>query len=340
MPPRIDCQYLGLKLNSPVIVGACPLTIAPESLRQMATSGAGAIVLPSLFQEQFAPPHQPALDRESSEFLQTYNGGPDQYLPLLQQAKQASSLPVIASLNGYRAGEWLDFARSIESAGTDALELNIQPTIVSAHQSSAEIETALVELVRQVCSMVSIPVAVKLSRHFTNPANLAERLQQVGAAGLVLFAHEVKWDVAIERLRWTSHWELTPIDSLGPTLAGIIQTRVADLRLSIAASGGIRSAEDAAKAMLAGADAVMIVSEIYRSGPTAIGTIISGLQRHLEAGGFATLADFLAARPTAERRTRHEARFDYLDPLTRSDRYHDPTPQPGLPSGDRYGHKD
>ena len=340
MSSELECRYLGLTLSSPVVVGACPLTLVPESLRQMAGCGAGAVVLPSIFQEQIEQRDVPQFASGSSDSLQSYNGGPDWYLTLLRSAKQAVAIPVIASLNGYAEGDWLDFATAIQAAGADALELNVQPVITSPQQTGTEIESLLCDLVRRVCRTVSIPVAVKLTRHYTNPANMAQRLQQAGAAGLILFAHEVKWEVAADRLHWTPHWELTPIDSLGSTLAGIIQTRVAPLDLSIAASGGVRSAEDAVKAMIAGADVVMITSEIYRTGPEAICKIASGLDRYLQTSGYHSLADLHAARPVPQPRLTTEARRDYLNPLTRSDKYRDPTPESGHPTGDRFGHRD
>jgi dihydroorotate dehydrogenase (fumarate) len=131
---------------------------------------------------------------------------------------------------------------------------------------------------------------------------------------------------------------LTPIDSLAPTLAGIIQARTGGLDLSVAASGGVRTAEDAIKAMIAGADVVMVTSEIYRSGAEAIRGIVQGIDRYLELGGYPTLAHFHKVRPVPESRTQQAARQDYLEPLTRSDTYTDPTPVARHQAGDRYGH--
>ena len=331
MATDLNVSYLKIPLKSPIVVGACPMTLEPESVRQMICCGAGAVVLPSIFQEQIAY-------RDESQ--SRYNGGPDQYLTSIQEMKRLACIPVIASMNGYCDGAWLEYARRIEVNGADAIELNLQPTISNPAQRSEEIEEQLCEMVRKVCAKVSIPVAVKLSHRFTSIANLAYRLQLLGAAGVVLFAHEPKWEVAIDRLQWTSHWELTPVDSLGATVTGVIHARLGGLDLSIAASGGVRTAEDAIKAMIAGADVVMITSEIYRSGPEAISKMVHGIERLVETLGFHSLAQFQQARLMPETRSKQATRFDCIDPITRTTTYHDPTPVVERQSGDRYGHQD
>lgn len=344
MSSAINCVYLKIPLNSPVIVGACPLTLVPESLRQMVNCGAGAVVLPSIFQEQFdyqaEIPPLPQIRVGENIQQEIYNGGPDKYLASIQEIKRLVSVPVIASMNGYCDGDWLDFAKRIETSGADALELNVQPLITNRQQTAEEIESQLCALVQRICESIKIPVAVKMSRHFTSVANVAHRIRLAGAAGVVLFAHETKWEVAINRLQWTTHWELTPIDSLGSTVAGLIQAKVGGLDLSIAASGGIRTAEDAIKVMIAGADAVMITSEIYRAGPAAIRKIVHGIERYLEAGNYESLARFQQSRPAPESRSQRMMRLDYLEPLTRSVEYADPTPVVEQQTGDRFGHQD
>ena len=346
MSSNITCEYLNIPLKSPVIVGACPLTLVPESLRQMVDCGAGAIVLPSIFQEQLDEQAEnskvPHSAKSVNENLQQdgYNGGPDKYLASIQEIKRLLSVPVIASMNGYDAGDWLNFAKRIEASGADALELNLQPLMASPEQAAEEIESKLCEIVHTVCESVSIPVAVKMTRHFTSVANVAHRVRLAGANGVVLFAHEPQWEVTIDRLAWTTHWELTPVDSVGPTIAGIVHAKAGGLDLSIAASGGIRTAEDAIKAMIAGADVVMITSEVYRVGPAAIRKMVHGIERYLEAGRIDSLAQFQQSRPVPELRTQRMMRFDYLDPLTRSAEYIDPTPVVERQTGDRYGHQD
>jgi dihydroorotate dehydrogenase (fumarate) len=348
MASRTACEYLGLPLRSPVVVGACPLTMDPEKLRQMIECGAGAVVLPSIFQEQLTPQAQMPLDpiqaselaaQDSRQLI--YNGGPDQYVGSIQQIKRLSTVPVIASLNGYSDGPWLDFANQIATSGADALELNLQPVIADLQQTTEDIETEISKMIQRVCQSVTIPVAVKTTRHFTNVAQMMDRIRSAGAAGVVLFAHEVHWEIAIDRLAWTPRWELTPVDSVGATVAGIVAARKGTADLSVAASGGVRTAEDAIKTLIAGADVVMIASEIYRSGPSAINRIVQGVERYLDTHGFASLAEFRRARPAPHTRTQRLQRLDYLDPLTTSKNYHDPSPVV-IPeqTGDRYGHPD
>lgn len=328
------CEYLQLPLKSPVVVGSCPLTMEPESVRQMVACGAGAVVLPSIFQEQFSDPDK------VDPYSRIYNAGPDKYLRVVQEIKRLVSVPVIASLNGFCDGEWLDFARRIDAYGADAIELNVQPVIADPRESADAIETKLVEMVRKVCDSVAIPVAVKTTKRFTNLANVLRRFQSAGAAGVVLFAHDLHWDVAIDQLHWTTQWELTPVDSVGATVSGIVQARAAGLNLSIAASGGVRTADDAIKVMIAGADVAMITSEIYRAGPTAILRMVQGIERYLVTAGYPTLARFRQARPAPILRSHRGMRDDYLVSLTRSTKYRDPTPVHPVFTGDRYGHRD
>jgi dihydroorotate dehydrogenase (fumarate) len=340
------CEYLKLPLSSPVVVGACPLTLEPERLRQMIDCGAGAVVLPSLFQEQLSPQgHMPVNPVEASDLAardfrqQIYNGGPDRYLDCIQEIKRVSTVPVIASLNGYSTGTWLDFAKQLAARGADALELNLQPVIVDPSQSAEAIENEIGKIVQQVCQSVNIPVAVKTTRHFTNIAHVVQSLGAAGAAGVVLFAHETNWEVSLDRLQWTPRWELTPVDSVRATIAGIVQARPGAGQLSMAASGGVRTAEDALQALIAGADVVMVTSEIYRSGPMAISQIVQGVTRYLESRGFTSLQDLSNVRPVPQARTQQVLRLDYLDPLTASKNYRDPTPTTSQQSGDKYGHR-
>lgn len=348
MDAKLACTYLRLPLSSPVIVGACALTLQPETLRHLIACGAGAVVLPSIFQEQVEFGDQQQRGQQSAapaDSLQQqqdqYNSGPEQYLASIGALKRVSSIPIIASLSGCSGGDWLSFARQMEASGADALELNLQPVASDPLQTSAELEAGLCDAVRTVCRSVAIPVAVKLTQHFTSITNLAHQLKQAGAAGVVLFGHESKWEVEIDRLRWTVHWELTPVDSLGSTLAGLVRAHLAGLGLSIAASGGVRTAEDAIKTMIAGAHVVMVTSEIYRSGPEAISRIVAGLERYLAGCGCESLSQFQRRCPQPEARCGHLLRQqNYLDPLTRSAHYKDPTPAIPPQAGDRYGHQD
>ncbi len=345
MTNALAVKYLGLELSSPVIVGSCPLTIAPEAIRQFVVAGAGAIVLPSMLQEQIVhwqnrsddplaaltnSGYQPQQDK--------YNGGVENYLATIAELKSLESIPIIASLNGGSAGTWLDYAKRIETSGADALELNWQPVVANPNEPAAEVERQLCDIVRTLSANVSIPVAVKLNQRFTNIASVAHQLVDAGAKGLILFTHVPHWDVSIDRLLWTIRWELSPLDSLGGILEGIVRARTGGLGTTIAASGGVRTSEDAIKAIIAGADVVMITSEIYRAGPDAIRMIIEGINRYLDSSKFDSLQSFQQGRPPVPLSSERMLRMEYVDPLTRSNHYYDPSPAAATQTGDAFGH--
>jgi dihydroorotate dehydrogenase (fumarate) len=238
--------------------------------------------------------------------------------------KRREPVPIIASINGGSDGQWLDYVKRIEKSGADALELNWQPIITDPNESAAEIEKRLCDTVRTICAMVTIPVAVKLNQRFTNLASISHQLKDAGAKGLILFTHVPHWDICIDRMHWTIRWELSPIDSLGGTLEGIIHARTNGLGLSIAASGGVRTAEDAIKSMIAGADVVMLTSEVYREGPAAIRKVVEGIYRYLRTSSHHSLQSFQQARPEVKLSDQRIMRLEYVDPLTRSEYYYDP----------------
>ncbi|GAA4460458.1 dihydroorotate dehydrogenase-like protein [Novipirellula rosea] len=346
MASELTCCYLGMELNSPVIVGSCPLTMELETVRQLVDAGAGAIVLPSMLQEQIvhaqwmqtSPAH--AIQRSGYQPQQDkYNGGTKRYLKTIEALRASESVPIIASMDGLADGDWIDYAKEIEASGASALEFNWHPTISSPNESAEEIEERVCVFVRRLCATVSIPVAVKLSQRYTNLASMAHKLQNAGADGVILFTHLPQWDVSVDRMHWTIRWELSPIHSLGVILEGIVRTRAGEIDLQIAASGGVRTAEDAIKTMIAGADVVMVTSEVYREGPDAIRNIVQGISKFLDTGPYESLADFLHSRPGVKLGPEHLMRLQFTDPLTRSEHYFDPTPVVASETGDVFGHK-
>lgn len=345
MSTGLNVSYLGIDLQSPVIVGSCPLTSDPETVRQLVVAGAGAVVLPSMLQEQITYRRlmrsDPLAAIENSGYQphhDIYNGGTEAYLRTIEHHKSNFRVPVFASLSAAGGGDWLDYACEIEAAGADALELNLQSVISQPSEASDQVENNLCEIVQQVCASVSIPVAVKLRRHFTNLAAMAHKIQGAGASGLILFAHTPHWDVSVERMHWTVRWELSPVDSLGGTLEGLIRAQADGLPMSIAASGGVRTAEDATKAIIAGADVVMVTSELYRSGPDVIRDIVDGLARYIAQSHYGSLQEFQQARPAIQLSPQRELRMEHVAPLTSTQYYFDPTPVAGAKSGDAFGH--
>ncbi len=349
MRPEIIASYLGLKLSSPVLVGSCALTRSRESVREFVIAGAGAVVLPSLFEEQIVhqqldlgiPTSSAERSAEASAYQRSedqYNGGPYEYLRTVEDLKRITSVPIIASLDGYTGGEWLSFAREIESSGADALELNLHTDFADPSLSADVVEEQMLECVRLVCDLISIPVSIKLLPFHTSLPNLAWRLIESGAAGMVVFGHEPNWMVLPDQLRATTQWSLTPAGYISPTISGLIRVRCGGPRISIAASGGISSPAEVAQVILAGADVAMVTSEVLREGPDAISHMVDGLISFLERNDYESFEAFSGARPKLSLAT--SPRLNYLQPLTHMSGYKDPSPAVPARTGDRWGHLD
>ncbi len=346
MTGELAIQYLGLDLTSPVIVGACPLTIEPETVRQLVEAGAGAVVLPSMLQEQIVhrlmKPTDPlgAIERSGYQPQQDkYNGGAEEYLRSITALKRTCAVPIIASMNGASSGDWLDYAMEIELAGADALELNLQSAVFDPEVTSDAIESNLCNIVKGVVDRVRIPVAAKISQRYTNLSSMARQLIKVGANGIVLFTHSPHWDISTDRMHWTVRWELSPSDALGGILEGVVRVRGASPHLSLAASGGVTTSEDAIKAMIAGADVVMVTSAIYREGPHAVRKVVDGITRHLDLSHHRTFAEFLDSRSVMTLGPEQLMRLETVDSLTVNKHYFDPTPAASHAAGDKFGHK-
>lgn len=274
----LTTTYLGLLLRSPLVVGAAaPLTEDLSNLQRIEAAGAGAVVLHSLFEEQI---RQDMLDlhhhlqhgTESYAEALTYfpepeifHVGPETYLAHIRRAKELIEIPVIASLNGSTAGGWVDYARQIEEAGADALELNIYAIPTDFHLSGADIEQQYLDILRGVKAAVSIPVAVKLSPYFTNLAAMAHRLTCEGANALVLFNRFYQPDIDIEELEVRPHVLLSTPQAMRLPMRwiAILYGRIdADL----AATSGIQRGVDVVRMLMAGAKVTMVVSALLRHG--------------------------------------------------------------------------
>jgi len=289
----LTTSYLGLQLRNPVVASASPLSEDIGNLRRMEDAGAAAVVFHSLFEEQInLESHE--LDRflgagtesfpESLTYLPElnwYNRGPDGYLEHLYRVKRAIQIPVIASLNGASAGGWTKYARKMEQAGADALELNIYFVAANPNMTSAEVERTYCELVREVSSSVKIPVAVKLSPYFTAMANMAGHLDRSGAKALVLFNRFYQPDFDLEKLEVVPRLTLSSSYELLLRLhwAAILYDNV-DSDLAI--TGGVHTAEDVLKAMMAGARVAMMTSALLSHGIEHIERVLSELQRWME----------------------------------------------------------
>lgn len=297
MSHKIDLtsQYLGLTLKNPIVASASPMHTDMNYLKALDKAGIGAIVLPSLFQEQidYAFEELDTLNHyhsaEASNYLPIenltsgpYGVGPEAYLKLVETAKKAVSVPVIASLNGYTNSAWIEYAKLIQEAGADALELNIYSVPSDITVSSQHVEDNYVDIIRNIRKHVNIPLAVKLSPYFTSMGHLAQRMIDAGANGLVLFNRIMSPDIDIQNLDITSRYSLSNASEglVALQWIGLLARRV---NASLAASTGVDDYQQVVKYLLAGADTVMTTSALLRHGPDYVETLREGLCQWLKA---------------------------------------------------------
>ena len=288
----LSTNYLGLKLKHPIIVGASPLTHDIDKAKQAVDAGAAAIVMHSLFEEQILLEHSEQQEHiavhenataEAADFVPKYGAfaiGPEEYLEALHKLKATVNVPVIGSLNGLTNSGWLDYAKRIQQAGADALELNVYSLPTNPKESSSTLESRTIELVRTIKHKVSIPIAVKLSPFYTSPAFFIAQLEHVGASGFAIFNRFYQPDIDVDQLEVKHTLELsTPAELLLRLrwLAVISTTSKASLALT----GGVHSATDVLKAVMAGAHAVQVVSAILKNGPDWITQTVADLEKWL-----------------------------------------------------------
>jgi dihydroorotate dehydrogenase (fumarate) len=284
-------RYLGLELKSPLVASSSPLTGSLDGLRKLEAAGAGAVVLPSLFEEELAADPGPVgADPQAGQPDQAgYGAGPAAYLSLVEQASRELSIPVIASLNGVTRGGWVRYAARLEEAGADALELNVYYVSTSPGLSGTDVELRYLDLVRAVRAAVRVPVAVKLSPYFSALANLARHLVEVGADGLVLFNRFYQPDLDIEALDVVPGLELSTSAELRLPLRWIAILHGHLGRASLAASSGVHTAEDVVKVLLAGADVAMMTSALLHNGPDHLRPVEMRLRDWMDGHGYETI---------------------------------------------------
>lgn len=303
---NLTTRYLGLELKTPLMPGASPLASRLDNIRRLEDAGASAIVLHSLFAEQIegnAVAVSRHIERWQDNFAEAtsffpqnedYLLGPDEYLGRISAIKSATNLPVIASLNGTHLGSWTDYARLMEKAGADALELNTYFLATRRDESGAEIEQRVVDIARAVRASVRVPVAVKLSPFYTSVVHLAGQLEDAGIEGLVLFNRIFQPEIDIETFDVVPKLGLSSPEDLRVRLRALALLRD-QVKLSMACSGGVHSAAEVVKALLAGADAVQIVAALLRDGPDTLGNIVSELKLWMEKFEYNTIAEMRGA---------------------------------------------
>ena len=293
MSAELNTTYLGLKLKNPLVVSACPLTAEIDQLKRLEQAGAAAAVLPSLFEEQIE--HDSMQMAEAQEFgtesfaealtyfpqQDEFRTEPEEYLETIAKAKKAVAIPVIASLNGTSKGGWVRYAKMMQEAGTDALELNIYFVPGELEMTGPDVENRYLELVAAVRESISIPLAVKIGPYFSSLGNMAQRLVESGADGLVLFNRFFHPDIDLEKLEAHPQLHLSTSAELSVPLRWIalLHGRV---KASLAATSGIHDAPGLLKALLAGADVGMIASVLYQKGIAEVSEILAGLSKWME----------------------------------------------------------
>jgi dihydroorotate dehydrogenase (fumarate) len=289
----LTTYYLGLRLRTPLVVGASPLSEDIANIERMQDAGASAVVLYSLFEEQLRQDRlelHSRLEHGTQSFpealtyfpeSETYQLGPEEYLAHIQKAKKTVQIPIIASLNGSMDGDWTLYAKLLEQAGADALELNIYSIPTDLNTTGAEVEQTYFDILKAVKAVVSIPVAMKLSPFFSNFANMAKRLDDAGADGLVLFNRFYQPDIDLDTLEVKPNILLsTPMAMRVPLRwIAILYDRI---RANLAATSGVHRATDALKMLMAGADVTMLCSVLIRHGIPQIEVIERDLINWLE----------------------------------------------------------
>jgi dihydroorotate dehydrogenase (fumarate) len=291
--PDLTTTYLGMSLKNPLVASASPISKQLHLVRRLEDAGVAALVMYSLFEEQinhesYELDHY--LNRGTDTYaealsyfpdLDTYNLGPDSYLEHLQRVKEAVHIPVIGSLNGISAGGWVEYARKIEQAGADALELNIYYLPTDPDLTSGELEEEYLRLVRDVRATVKIPLALKLSPFFTSFPNMARRFAEAGVNGLVLFNRFYQPDFDLENLEVVPNLQLSMSHDIRLPLRwiAILYDRIP---VDFALTSGVHTAQDVLKAIMAGANVAMTTSALLEYGIEHISQILEHLQRWME----------------------------------------------------------
>jgi dihydroorotate dehydrogenase (fumarate) len=289
----LKTTYLGLPLRTPLVASASPLSQELDGIRRLEDAGASAIVLASLFEEQLRQERfelEYHLSEGTNSFAEAasffpqpdeFYLGPERYLDHIHNAKKAASVPIIASLNGTTVGGWTNYAHLIQQAGADALECNIYSIPTDPDLTSSAVEQQYLDILRGVKSVVTIPVAVKVSPYFSNMANMAKRFDEAGANGLVLFNRFYQPDINLEELEIQPNVLLSTPQALRLPLTwiGILYGRI---RANLAATSGVHGPEDVVKLLMVGADVTMLCSTLIRNGIAHLGEIEAGLMEWME----------------------------------------------------------
>lgn len=329
----LTTNYLGLVLKNPIVASSSPLSHTVDSIRRLEDAGCSAVVMYSLFEEQIT------LDSlyidhylrsntnsyaESLSFfpeMSSYNVWPDEYLKLIRRAKEAVDIPIIGSLNGVSPGGWVNYAGLIEDAGADALELNVYYVPTNIHLSGQEVETIYLDMLRSVKRSVTIPLAMKLSPYFSSPGNMAKRLVDEGANGLVLFNRFYQPDLDLETLQVAPRLVLSNSNELRLPLrwVAILYGR---LLADLAITTGVHTAEDVLKSLMAGAKVTMMASELLQNGLRRVKEILVEIEDWMDEREYESVAQMIGSmsqqhctEPAAFERANYMKTLDSYQPV-------------------------
>ena len=293
----LTTKYLGLTLKNPLIVAACPLTREIHRIEQLEQAGAAAAVVYSLFAEQMQNDPLSNIGKVADPLNDSMNemplpadyiGGIDAYLRLIELSKKSVSIPLIGSLNASDSGDWIQYARLIEQAGVDALELNVYFVPTDPAMTGAQVEEKYFEIIAAVREQVKIPLSIKLGPFFSSLPNMASRLNALGVDGLVLFNRFLQPDIDIQTIEVSPKLTLSTRDELRLPLRWIAILR-SQVALSLASSSGAHCGEDVVKLLLAGADAVSMASALLINGPGHLTTVLNELQSYMSEKGIESI---------------------------------------------------
>lgn len=298
---KLSTNYLGLELKSPIVAGASNLTSDPEKAKKMEKAGVGAIVFKSLFEEQIqleSFDHDESLaqdDERHAEMTDLFpnieHAGPADHLSQFKAVKDAVSVPVIASLNCINKETWLDYAKKLEEAGADALEMNFYYTPTEFDKSGQDVENEQVDILKEVAKAIKIPVSVKLSHYYSNPLNVIKKFEKAGAKGVVLFNKLFQSDINIDNEELTHPYFLSPEGEYKDTLrfTGILY---GNIKSSIIANTSVYHGREAIKMILGGADAIQVVSALYKFQVEHIRTLNNKIESWMSQKRYKSLEDF------------------------------------------------
>lgn len=327
----ISTRYLGLRLKNPIIASASPISEKLDGIKKLEDSGAAAVVMYSLFEEQIQRERsmlEDRFERGSESFAESlsyfpqitkFEVGPDHYLNLLHEASKALDIPIIASLNCVSREGWIDYARALQQAGAKAIELNIYSIETDFSLSATEVEQRYITILKEVKEVVSIPIAMKLSPFFSSFGNMALKLEQAGADGLVLFNRFYQPDFDIERLEISPTLNLSRTEEIRLPLLwiGLLYGKI---KSSMGATSGVHSATEVIKYLLAGADTVMTTSAILRNGPTFIEKLLHGLKHWMESRNISYVDEMRGVMSMAK--VANPAAFERANYIKVLDSYH------------------